>query len=274
MPIPKLLKLVPTGLFAILLAALLAALAACATGTASHHDAGDLRGRTILVAGGSGRAGAYLVRQLKADGLSFRATTRNLEQARQRLGADAEGVDWVQADLRDPAQAAAAVQGVDYVISVIGSREMSGPNSAQYVDFEGVQNLVDAAVKGKVRHFTLLTAIGTTDKESRGNKIFKGALEWRFKGEEYLRHSGLDYSIVRPAGLTDAPAGQSPVRLYQGDAWREHVTQTISRADLAKVLIATLYNAGARNASFEVANDPAGAAEPWQQQMKGLTPDP
>ncbi len=260
---------------------LAAALAACAAVllagcTAANRAPGGgeaLAGRLIVVAGGSGRAGVYVLRQLKAQGLRFRALTRDSAAARARLGADAEGVDWVAADVRDAAQVDAALRGADYVISVIGSRELAGPNSAEFVDYGGVRNLVDAATRNKVRHFTLLTAIGASDRESAANRMFKGALEWRFRGEEHLRASGLAYTVVRPAGLTNEPAGGKGVRLYQGDDWRSHARQTISRDDLALVLIETLRHPGARNATFEIANDAAQPPGTWREQMAALKAD-
>ena len=250
----------------------LALLAGCA-GWGGSAGGETLEGRRILVAGGSGRAGLYVLRQLKAQGLSFRAMTRDIAEARTRLGTDAEGVDWVAADVRDPTQVEAAMRDVDFVISVIGSKEISGPNSAEFVDYGGVRHLVDAAVGHNVRHFTLLTAIGSSDKESAANKLFKGALEWRFKGEEYLRGSGLSYTVVRPAGLTNEPAGKTGVRLYQGDDWKSHLRQTISRADLALVLIETLRNRKARNTTFEIANDAWEPAGTWLDQMAALKAD-
>jgi uncharacterized protein YbjT (DUF2867 family) len=199
--------------------------------------------------------------------------TRSVADARKRLGPDAEGVDWVEADVRDAAQVERAMRGADMVISVIGSRELAGPNSAEFVDYGGVKNLVDAAVKHRVEHVVLLTAIGTTDRNSFANKMFKGALEWRFKGEEYLRGSGLRYTVVRPAGLTNEPAGGKGVHLFQGDDWQSHLRKTLSRDDLALVLIESLRNPGARNASFEIANEASLPPGTWREQMAALQPD-
>ncbi len=257
----------------VLLAVASLALGACA-GEASRRGASDVpAGETIVVAGGSGRAGRYVLRELEAQGLRFRATTRNEAQALVRLGPDAEGVEWVEADLREPDEAARALEGAAYVICVVGSREMAGPNSAQFVDYEGVRNLVDAAAASGVRHFVLLSAIGTTDKESAANRIFKGALEWRYRGEQHLRASGIPYTIVRPAGLTDEPGGVKGVRLWQGDDWRAHLRKTISRADLAQVLIESLRNPGARNATFEITSEAAEPPGSWRAQLAALRAD-
>lgn len=246
--------------------------AGCAS--AERRDAAHTSAEgALLVAGGSGRAGVYVLRELRAQGKTFRATTRNAAEARARLGAEAEGVTWVEADLRDPAAATRALQGVDRVICVIGSREFSGANSAEFVDYGAVKNLIDAAMQAKVQHVVLLSAIGASDPESLPNKLFKGALEWRYKGEQHLRASGLAYTIVRPAGLTNEPAGKKGVGLYQGDEWQRHVRKTISREDLAQVLIESLRNPGARNATFEIANEPDEPPGTWLAQLAALKAD-
>jgi uncharacterized protein YbjT (DUF2867 family) len=254
--------------------AVVAALAVLATGcTAWRSGSSDLARGRVLVAGGSGRAGRYVMQELAGEGIPFRATTRNVDEARARLGDEAAGIDWLAADLRDPAAARAAMRGVDHVICVIGSRELGGDNSAQFVDYGAVRNLVDAATAEDVRHFVLLTAIGVTDPQSPANKIFKGALEWRFKGEEHLRASGLGYTIVRPGGLVDDPAGVKGVLLAQGDDWRRFRGSTITRGDLAQVLVECLRNPAADRLTFEIANDPALAPGAWRQALASLNPD-
>ena len=249
-------------------------LTACsARSGADYGPATDLQGTTILVAGGSGRAGRYVVDHLKAEGLRFRATTRSRAEALKRLGEDYASVDWVECDVRDPAQVTAAMRGVDLVISVIGANQVTGDNSAEFVDYGGVRNLVDAAVHEDVAQFVLLTAIGVTDPAHPFNKLTKGALSWRFKGEEYLRASGIPYTIVRPAGLVNEPAGQKGLRLEQGDVWRPLVRSTLSRDDLALVLIEALRQPGARNTTFELLNDASLKPGAWRDRFATLQPD-
>jgi uncharacterized protein YbjT (DUF2867 family) len=254
---------------AVLLCSLLCTLlAGCAT-----QQAGDLRHRTILVAGASGRAGRYVVQHLRADGLRFRAMTRSRPLAIQRLGAEYAAVDWVECDVRDPAQVAVAMRGADLVISVIGANSVGDDNSAEFVDYGGVRNLVDAAVRAKVKHFVLLTAIGVTDPAHPFNKFTKGALGWRFKGEEYLRASGLTYTIVRPAGLVNEPAGRTGLRFEQGDVWRPLLRSTLSRDDLALVLIESLRQPAAQNVTFELLNDASLPPGAWRDRFATLKRD-
>jgi uncharacterized protein YbjT (DUF2867 family) len=228
---------------------------------------------TVLVAGGSGRAGRYVLAELAARGFRYRGTTRNIAEARQRPGPDATGVEWIEADLRDAAAARRAMTGSDSVICVIGSRELSGDNSAEFVDYGAVRNLVDAASAAGAGHFVLLTAIGVTDRNSPANKLFKGALEWRYKGEQHLRASGVPYTIVRPGGLVDEPAGRRGLRIEQGDDWKRFPRATLSRADLAAVLVECLLAPGARNASFEIANDAALPVGDYREALARLKAD-
>jgi uncharacterized protein YbjT (DUF2867 family) len=252
-------------------------------GCAAQPDVGQTAGASasppelILVAGASGRTGRFVVQhlQLRAnDEVILRPLTRSRDEALKRLGPAFADLDWVECDVRDPAQVAAAMRGVTQVISVIGANQVSGPNSAEFVDYGGVKNLVDAAVAEKVSHFVLLTAIGVTDPAHPFNKATKGALGWRLKGEDYLRASGLSYTIVRPGGLVNQPVGEQGLRIEQGDNWRPLLRSTLSRDDLALVLIESLRNPAARRTTFELVNDPAIAPGTWRKALSGLKPDP
>ncbi len=227
----------------------------------------------ILVVGASGRVGRYVIGHLKTQGREFDALTRSRERAIERWGDDFADINWVVGDVRDAGRMQTLVAGNTQLICVVGSRDLKGPNSAEFVDYQGVANLVDAAVTAGVQHFVLLTAIGVTDPQHPFNKATGGALAWRFKGEEYLRASGLSYTIVRPAGLQDRPAGEQAVVIQQGDQWRPLLRSTLSRDDLALVLIESLTNAGAKNATFEIANNPDLPLDDWRTRLSSLTPD-
>lgn len=260
---------------AVLLALIGWALGGCAGVAVSDSGSANtgVREPLILVAGGSGRAGRYVLEHLQAEGLRFRATTRSRDEAVASLGSRFAAVEWIEADLRDPAQAAGAMRNVDQVISVIGANQVSGDNSAEFVDYGAVKNLVDAAVRENVRHFVLLTAIGVTDPDHPFNKVTRGALGWRLRGEDHLRSSGLSYTIVRPGGLVNDPAGQQGLRIEQGDRWQPLLRSTLSRADLAQVLVEALRNPAARNTTFELVNDPELPPGLWRADLAVLRPD-
>ena len=239
---------------------------------ATSHQV-DLTAKTIFVAGGSGRAGRYVVERLDARDLNFTPMTRDRDAAVERLGPAFSDMNWVEGDVRDAEQMKTLLAGMDMVICVVGSRETEGPNGPEFVDYQGVANLVDAAVIAGVEHFVLLTAIGVTDDNHPLNKLLGNALIWRFKGENHLRQSGLTYTIVRPAGLVDDPSGEKGVFLDQGDNWKDIFRGTITRGDLADILIASLETSHSHNKTFEIVNRTDVDPGLWRDVFPSLLTD-
>ncbi len=263
-----------SGAFYICMAGLFAfatfALQGCSDDNTQSVDVAD---NTILVAGASGRSGSYIITDLKQQGRTFRSMTRSATGAVERLGADFEDMNWVEGDARDADRMMEILDGVDLVISVIGSREREGPNGPEFVDWEGVRNLVDAAVAAEVEHFVLLTALGASDPDHPLNKALGDALKWRFKGEEYLRDSGLAYTIVRPVGLVHDPAPDKGIYIAQGDKWRDMARGTIYYGDLAAILIGAIGNSDAFNKTIEVTNRDGIEPGTWNVTFPDLITD-
>jgi uncharacterized protein YbjT (DUF2867 family) len=203
----------------------------------------------ILVAGATGQTGSRVVQQLK--GLGYKkilAMTRNEERAISKFGSD---IQWVEANVTEPESLQKALKGVDRVISTIGSSREPG-NGTEAVEYLGVKNLVDAAIDNDVKILVLTSSAGITDEDNELNRILDNVLIWKFKGEEYLRNSGLNYSIVRSGGLKpEIPGGQFGVYLGQGDDSR---AGQISVDDVASVLIEAATNPDAHGKTYETFN--------------------
>ena len=203
----------------------------------------------ILVAGATGRTGILVVQKLEGLGYkNIRAMTRNKEKAISKFGSD---IEWVEADVRDPESLQKAFAGVDRVISTIGSNRDPG-NGTEAVEYLGVRNLADAARENDVEVLVLTSSAGVTDEDNELNKFVDNILMWKFKGEEYLRGSGVNYSIVRAGGLKpEIPGGQYGVYFSQGDDSR---AGQISIEDVASVLIEAANNPDAHGKTYETFN--------------------
>jgi uncharacterized protein YbjT (DUF2867 family) len=219
----------------------------------------------ILVAGATGGLGQQLVYQLKQAGQPVRALARSLKNARVVLGPE---IQITAADVREPATLAPAVEGVRYVLSALGTHAPLGGNSPEHVDYEGVKNLVDAAKSAGVEHFVLVSSIAVTQPDHPLNAFGK-VLSWKLKGEEALRASGLAYTIVRPGGLTDEPAGQKGLQIDQGD----RISGRISRAVVAQVCLQAMQQPAARNTTFEIVEAEGQMPTDWVAFFSGLQPD-
>ncbi len=265
----------------VVLAALLVTLAlkmAPLTGLAQHTLTGELPKPAasgpvvVVVAGATGRTGRLLLAELRRQpGFAIRPLARDVEQARAEIGNE---YAWVAADITRPETLAPALRGATLVLSAIGATERSGPNSPEFVDYGGVRNLTDAAREAGVRHLVLASSMGVGSGGGmlgRFLNLLSGdALKWKARGEEYLRRSGLSYTIVRPGGLTDDPGGGQGIELQQGDQG----SGRIARADVAAIMVAALDNPAAMGKTFEVISSSREQPDAWRRAFAALEPDP
>lgn len=206
---------------------------------------------TVLVAGASGGTGRQILRALANTDYTVRALTRSesKESRLRELGAD----EVVVGDLLDAATASNAVKGCDAVLCAVGTP----PGIADFlgeevVDGEGVVNLVNAAVAADVERFVLESSIGVGDSREMMPAPLRFVLYRRLvaknHAEAWLRSSGIDYTIVRPGGLTDDPPTDE---VFVGEGGTT-VSGRISRADVARLMVAALDTPESTNRTFEV----------------------
>lgn len=128
------------------------------------------------------------------------------------------------------------------VISAIGGL----PQQEQRPDYLGNKNLIDAAVNAGVKKFILVSSIGTGNSKGALSPQALSTLEKvlieKEKAEEYLIHSGLTYTIIRPGGLKSEPATGNAVLTEN-----PQVCGMIHRADVAQLVCACLESEMANN---------------------------
>lgn len=207
---------------------------------------------TVLVAGASGKTGRELLNLLRPTELSVHAMTRDPEKVDQleRLGAD----EVVVGDLLEQADADRAVSGADAVLCAVGTKPGLGALTGEFVDGQGVINLTDAATEEGVEHLVFESSLGVGDAKAGmplpARLLIGPILRAKDRSESYLRGSGLPYTILRPGMLTDgAPSGEVVVG-EGGDS----VSGRISRVDVARLMVASLFTPEAENRTFEVAS--------------------
>jgi Predicted nucleoside-diphosphate-sugar epimerases len=151
----------------------------------------------ILVVGSTGTLGRKVTRSLLASSETVRAMTRSLSKTDELK---ALGAKPVRADLRDPDALEFAVRGVQVVIAAAHSLLGRGDESSDKIDDDGHRTLIDAAKAAGVEHFIYTSVVGA----SREHPVDF----WRSKArvEDYLRESGLTYTIVRPTSFMETHA--------------------------------------------------------------------
>jgi len=148
----------------------------------------------ILIVGASGRLGSVVVQHLLTQGKSLRVMTRDsrgLEHLKQ------QGVEIVSGDLRDRASLASACLGVEQVLAAAHALDGKGDNNPQTVDDMGNRHLIDAAKAAGVKHFIFVSVQGASpDSPLEFFRI-------KYRTEEYLRASGLNFTILRPGAYME-----------------------------------------------------------------------
>src|SRR5918996_3395678 len=186
-----------------------AASVACGHGTTDlarargRGSSGDKhRGRMdVAIAGGHGQVALRVLRLLAERGDRARGLIRNPDH---RGDVEATGAEPVVADLEADDDIAAAVAGADAVVFAAGAGPGSGPERKQTVDLGGAVKLIEAAMANDIGRYVIVSSMGAGDPPP-GDETFAVYLRAKHDADEALAASGLDYTIVRPGGLTDDP---------------------------------------------------------------------
>lgn len=158
----------------------------------------------VLVTGATGFVGRSVVRELLARGYTPVCLVRNGEKLRkQHREINPDRLVCVHGTLKDRAalrEAARQSQAVIHLVGIIIERRLRGQTFVG-VHVRGTENVVRAAVDGKVRRYVHMSALGTrADAASKYHRT-------KWIAEEAVRHSGLDWTIFRPS-LIHGPEGE------------------------------------------------------------------
>jgi len=147
----------------------------------------------ILVAGGTGRLGALVVRRLADESRQVRVLTRDPARAAAVAG---PLVDVVRGDVREAASLAPAVAGATTVVSAVHGFAGPGGVTPRSVDRDGNANLIDAAAAGGA-DVVLVSVVGAAPDHPIELLRMKAA------AEERLRRSDVKWTIVRATAFIE-----------------------------------------------------------------------
>ncbi|KAB7706972.1 NAD(P)H-binding protein [Bacillus aerolatus] len=197
----------------------------------------------VLVIGAGGLTGKRVVKRLAESNQHLvRSMIRKAEQTdeMEKLGAKA-----ILADLEQ--DFSFTMNDVNAVIFAAGSGSATGHDKTVAIDQEGAKKAVDFAKEKGIERFIMLSSMGTETPEEAPPAL-QPYLEAKKAADEYLMKSGLNFTIVRPGSLTDEP-GTGMIDLA---AQFSPVGGTISRDDVAQVLVESLLTKEAEGKTFEI----------------------
>ena len=202
-----------------------------------------LKGKKMyFVTGASGQLGHLVIEALlkKVPANKIIAGVRNVEKSKESLP---KGINVRHADYDDKASLLESFKGVDRLL-LISSSEV-GKRFPQH------KNVIDAAKEAGVK-FVAYTSLLHADKK------LLGLSEEHLETEDYLKSSGLSYSLLRHGWYTENYAASIAPALTNGGFYGSAGTGKISsaaRADYAEVDAEVLVGDNHEGKTYEVAGD-------------------
>ena len=201
----------------------------------------------VVIAGGHGKIALLLERLLAERGDQAVGLIRNPAHIADvhRAGAEAVVCDLEAASAEDVAE---LLSGADAVVFAAGAGPGSGAARKDSVDRAASVLMADAAERAGVRRFVQVSSMGAGRAPRSGSdEVWAAYITAKTAAEADLRARDLDWTILRPGGLTNAPA-TGKIRLAPPPVPRG----TVPRADVAAVIAALLDNPGTGNHTLEL----------------------
>lgn len=188
----------------------------------------------VGIVGGHGKVAQQVMRILYDRGDEFVGLVRDQEQADDVYRLGGEGV-LIDIEATSAAAVADAFQSVDAIVFAAGAGGGSGVERKQTVDYAGSVLSAEAARLAGIQRFIQVSAMGV-DKPvaADADPQWAAYVEAKRDADRDLRATSLDWTILRPGGLTFAP-GTGLVEL--GD---EVPRGSISREDVGALIVAVI----------------------------------
>lgn len=200
----------------------------------------------VVIVGSHGKVAQQLMRVLYDNGDDFVGIVRGEEHADDVYRLGGEGV-LLDIEKASPEQLATAFAGSEAVVFTAGAGAGSGIERKRTVDYEGSVKSMQAAVLAGIRRFVQVSAWGAdAPLPEDAEPVWRAYIEAKRDADAVLRESGLDWTILRPGGLT-SEEGTGLVTLgdsvERGSIPREDVARLISACIDAPATIGHVWEA-------------------------------
>ncbi len=199
--------------------------------------------KRVFIVGGSGKIARRLAQQLSAHGHTPLSLHRHAEQAEElkALGATPVLGDLIELNKIDLAKLMA---GCDVVVFSAGAGGKGGPEMTNAIDGRGLELTVAAAQNAGIQRFLLVSAFPEASRGKTVSATFENYMAVKKRADVHLAESDLDWVILRPGTLLDAPGTgkvNAGLAVPYGDVAREDVAATllevIERPNVSRVII-------------------------------------
>ena len=206
--------------------------------------------RVIAISGASGKTGRRIAEEVLAAG----DHPRLLLRPGSVVPASLVACEQHRLELGDAAALDAALRGADALVIATGARPSVDLTGPMRVDAWGVQKQVDSCLRLGLRRVVLVSSL-CAGRWQHPLNLFGLILVWKRVGEQALERSGLDWTVIRPGGLSEREHGLET----EGIRWSGPGTQesdAIPRRLVARCCLEALDTPASIGRILEVTSSP------------------
>ena len=224
----------------------------------------------LAVSGASGKTGWRVVDEALKRGRSVRAIVRPGSVLSPALAeAEQEGrLELHRLELDNAEALLHALQGCSALVIATGARPSINLAGPLQVDAWGVQAQVQACRSIGVRRVLLVSSL-CAGRWLHPLNLFGLILVWKRLGERCLERSGLDWTVIRPGGLSEDDSRSTSEGLLVTAADQQE-SNSIPRRLVARVCLDALEQPRACGRILEITSTPAQPQQPLGQWLDQL----
>ena len=215
----------------------------------------------IAISGASGKTGFRIAEEAVKKGLNVRQIIRKNSIVASGL----ENIETIRVSLDNKKELDKSLENIDTLVIATGARaslDLTGPAK---VDALGVYRQLQSCKRVGIKRVILVSSL-CTGKIFHPLNLFGLILIWKKIGENFIRNSSLDWTIIRPGGLKES----EDIKLERIEYSKEdtQIKGSIPRRLVAKCCIDSLKNKESINKIIEVTSSPDNKKISFKKAMQ------
>ena len=220
---------------------------------------------TLLITGATGTLGRQIARRALDEGYEVRCLVRSFKRA---AFLKEWGAHLIKGDLCSPDTLPPALEGVTAVIDASTARATDSLSIRQ-VDWQGKVDLIRAAKFAGVERFVFFSIMGASEYPKVPLMDIKSCTE------QFLRQSGLNYTILRPGGFFQGLIGQYAIPVLEGQSvWVTGESTPIAfmdTQDVARFAVQALKQDATQRQAYDLSGPKAWTPEAITELCQNLS---
>ena len=215
----------------------------------------------IAISGASGKTGFRIAEEAVKKGLKVRQIIRK----NSVVGAGLENIETIRVSLDNKKELDKSLENIDTLVIATGARaslDLTGPAK---VDALGVYRQLQSCKRVGIKRVILVSSL-CTGKIFHPLNLFGLILIWKKIGENFIRNSSLDWTIIRPGGLKES----EDIKLERIEYSKEdtQIKGSMPRRLVAKCCIDSLKKKESINKIIEVTSSPDNKRISFKKAMQ------